>query len=277
MSVNIIAGNNLESLRGMPTGFFQCCVTSPPYYGLRSYLPDGHSDKPLEIGLEPSPTEYVARMVEVFAEVRRVLRDDGTLFLNIGDTIYSGNGQPTGHDAKSPARNFSRTFYRWQDRPGAGLPKKSLVGIPWMLARALAADGWTIRSEIIWHRPGAFSQAGISDRPFTTHETIFLASKSRRYWFDKSMCSMGTVWTIPHERGVRGHSAAFPFALAERCIKAGSKPGDRVLDPFGGSGTTGMAAARLGRSATLCEINPEYARLARERITADGPLLAVVA
>jgi DNA modification methylase len=209
----------------------------------------------------------VARLVDVFREVRRVLRDDGTLWLNLGDTYYSGNGQPCGQDAKSPARNFSRDFYRWQDRPGQGLPKKSLVGVPWKVAFALQDDGWTLRSEIIWHRPSSFSTAGVNDRPFTRHETIFMLSKSRRYFFAPEMRDVGTVWTVPHGRSA-GHSAAFPPDLIEPCILAGCPAGGKVLDPFGGSGTTAGVAVKHGRKAILCELNPEYAALVPDRVRA---------
>jgi DNA modification methylase len=260
VSVRILIGDCREKLRELPDASVNCCVTSPPYFGLRDY---GHPD---QMGLEPTPDEFVAGMVDVFREVRRVLRDDGTLWLNIGDTIYSGNGQPKGRDEKSPARNFSRDFYRWQDRPGMGLPKKSLVGIPWKLAFALQADGWTLRSEIIWHRPAAFTQGGVSDRPFTTHETIFLLSKSRRYWFNEDTCAAGTVWRIGHEQNARGHSAAFPPELAKACIEAGCPAGGSVLDPFGGTGTTAFVADAMGRDATMIELNPGYARQAQTRI-----------
>lgn len=559
MSVNIIEGNNLESLRGMPTGFFQCCVTSPPYYGLRSYLPDGHSDKPLEIGLEPSPDEYVARMVDVFREVRRVLRDDGTLWLNIGDS-YAMSTKGAGGQGKQQSNAGSVIADRsW--RIPSGTKAKDLLGIPWQLAFALrqpyyngrikreidrvwlaamidgegcmfihrrkagtdsgarytkadgtevsyartadtygagmevantslaiiekciaitgvgsvvrqekdrrqplyrwnvrsnecrwivhevypylvakqhqarlllgcpssgkAAEaahgalialhngstthvdfpppaslhepGWFLRSDVIWAKSNPMPES-VRDRPTSAHEHVFLLTKSARYFYDAAAiaeeCESGpsdlrkmaeakprlggkhkllvdamskasgatnigqkrsvgspdgrnarNVWTIATQPYSGAHFATMPPDLAERCIKAGTSergqcphcgspwirqveretrpnwtggdgqkhdgthyrpnPGggvgnDRrearevgwspscdcpehqpvaqhVLDPFGGAGTTGLVADRLGRSATLCELNPEYARLARERITADGPLLAVVA
>lgn len=260
MTVRILIGDAREKLREIADASVNCCITSPPYFGLRDY---GHD---AQLGLEATPDEFVSEMVAVFREVRRVLRDDGTLWLNIGDTIYSGNGQPKGRDDKSPARNFSRDFYRWQDRPGMGLPKKSLVGIPWKLAFALQTDGWTLRSEIIWHRPAAFTQGGVSDRPFTTHETIFMLSKSRRYWFNADACSTGTVWQFGHEQSANGHSAAFPTRLPKMCIDAGCPAGGTVLDPFGGTGTTGLVADAMGRGAILIEVNPEYAALAESRI-----------
>lgn len=271
MSVRILTGDALTMLRTLPDASVQCCVTSPPYYGLRDYGMDG------QIGLEDTPDAFVSRLVDVFREVRRVLRDDGTCWVNIGDTIYSGNGQPKGCDPKSPSRNFSRTFYRWQDKPRMGLPKKSLVGVPWKIAFALQEDGWTLRSEIIWHRPSAFSQGGVSDRPFTSHETIFLLAKSRRYWFNEESLSLGTVWTIPHEQGVRGHSAAFPAKLVEQCITAGCPASGNVLDPFFGAGTTGLVADRLGRDCIGVELNPAYVEIARNRLTNDAGMFAEVA
>lgn len=268
MTVRVITGDCREALKTLPDASVHCCVTSPPYFGLRDY---GHAN---QIGLEGTPETYVAQLVEVFGEVRRVLKDDGTLWLNLGDSIYSGNGQPTGSDAKSPARNFSRTFYRWLDRPGMGLPKKSLLGIPWRVAHALQADGWTLRSEIIWKRAGSFTQGGVSDRPFTRHETIFLLSKSRRYFFNAACCKWGTVWAFGHEQSVRGHSTAYPSELPARCITAGCPEGGTVLDPFGGAGTTGLVADAMQRDAVLIELKPEYADLARSRITDDAPLFA---
>lgn len=261
MSVTILTGDCRDRLRELSNASFDACVTSPPYFGLRDYGADE------QMGLEATPDEFVTGMVEVFREVRRVLRDSGTCWINIGDTIYSGNGQPTGRDEKSPARNFSRDFYRWQDRPGMGLPKKSLVGIPWQLAFALQRDGWTLRAEIIWHRPNPFTQGGVSDRPFTTHETIFMLSKARRYWFDKAACDLGSVWSFDHQRESGGHSAAFPAELPLRCIKAGCPEGGAVLDPFGGTGTTALAADALGRDATIIEVNPAYATQAEQRLS----------
>ncbi len=261
--VRVLNGDCREVLKTLPDGSVNCCVTSPPYFGLRDY---GH---PGQIGLEPTPEAYVAQMVGVFREVKRVLRDDGTLWLNLGDTYYSGNGQPCGKDARSPSRNFSRDFYRWQDRPGMGLPKKSLVGIPWRVAFAMQEDGWTLRQEIIWHRRASFTTAGVSDRPFSRHETIFFFSKARRYYFDKNYCELGSVWDVQPERRA-GHSAAFPPDLIEPCILAGCPKGGAVLDPFGGSGTTGEVAKKHGRAAILVELNPDYLPLIHDRTNEES-------
>lgn len=269
MSVRVINGDCREVLKTLEPGSAHCCVTSPPYFGLRDYGVEG------QIGLEATPAAFVDELVNVFREVRRVLVDDGTVWLNLGDTYYSGNGQPKGSDPKSPARNFSRRFYRWQDRPGMGLPKKSLVGIPWKVALALQKDGWVLRSEIIWHRRAAFSRAGVFDRMPVTHETIFMLTKARRYWFGQGQ-EHGTVWDIPHEQSVRGHSAAFPEELVRRCLEAGCPAGGTVLDPFGGAGTTGLVADRLGRNAVLVELNPEHAEMSKSRVEQDAGMFAVV-
>ena len=261
--VTLWRGDVRAALAAMEPDSVDCVVTSPPYFGLRDYGVEG------QIGLEDSPSDFIATMVDVFNSVRRVLRNEGSVWINIGDTFYSGNGQPTGSDLKSKSRNFSRSFYRWQDRPGMGLPKKSLVGVPWKLAFALQENGWTLRNEIIWHRPGAFSGGAVGDRIHVKHETLFLLTQSRRYWFNSASCNIGSVWTIPHEQRIKGHSAAFPCQLVKRCIDAGCPPGGLVLDPFGGSGTTALVAARMGRRAALIELNPDYADMARARIERD--------
>lgn len=260
MSVQIITGDCRDVLRGLPDESVNCIVTSPPYYGLRDYGVDG------QIGLEQSPDEYVEQLVSVFHEARRVLREDGTLWLNLGDSTYSGNGQPTKTDDKSPNRNWRRRIYHWLDRPGGGLPKKSLLGMPWRVAHALQADGWTIRQEIIWCRPSAFLEPSVRDRPFRQHETVFLLSKSRRYWFDRSALPEESVWHIEPERAVRAHIAPFPIELAQRCIKAGCPEGGFVLDPFGGSGTAGLAAVAANRSAILIELSPIFIDVAKHRL-----------
>ena len=494
MSVTVLHGDCRAVLPTLDAGSVQCCVTSPPYYGLRSYLPDGHPDKAKEIGLEQTPDEYVAEMVAVFREVRRVLRDDGVLFLNIGDS-YRASGTTTGGastkstlgggggkyragskaeamfnasrgDApraasygkrgKAPAnfpasdclcgslcgacraayrlgKSHSDTrhaptlnastaasiparrelqpdhpptsdFARPADRSGdatpdlgrgarhaAALPPaapasttpecetqlqgahslgdaslvcrlcgvplsdcapafadmtactcdtelqsapssrdtsgtvssglaypsyttkslvkpKDLIGIPWLLAFALRADGWFLRSDIIWHKPNPMPES-VRDRPTSAHEHVFLLSKRAAYFYDadavreeptgrtdalhivnndadgvrrkKQAQNDGTiganarnVWTIATQPYSGAHFATMPPGLAERCIKAGTKPGDTVLDPFGGAGTTGLVADRLNRNAVLVELNPEYRALAQERITDDAPLLA---
>lgn len=311
----ILTGDCLDILRGLPDGMAQTCVTSPPYYGLRDY---GHAG---QIGLEETPDAYVARLVDVFREVRRVLRDDGTLWLNLGDSYAAQGGAHGGRDDNQRGVGAKRPHIEGAGdqearRPAQGYKPKDLLGIPWMVAFALRADGWWLRQDIIWHKPNPMPES-VTDRCTKAHEYVFLLSKSARYFYnaaaiqEKSTEQCGaaasfkrntkdhvipgqsvsqhrierqdrtdtgsrnarSVWPIATQPYSGAHFATMPPALAERCIKAGSKPDDMVLDPFGGAGTTGLVADRLGRNATLIELNPEYARLARQRITADAPLL----
>lgn len=314
--VKIHVGDCLATLRALPASIAQTCVTSPPYYGLRDYGVDG------QIGLEETPDAYVARLVEVFREVRRVLRDDGTLWLNLGDsynTQPAGNKTPSGFSQTRPSRrsgNGDQETVKTGRKLWGGCKPKDLLGIPWMVAFALRADGWFLRSAIVWHKPNPMPES-VRDRPTSSYEMVFLFAKSGRYFYDaeaikeeaapesaaryaygfggtknealkasdKPTAVVGkrdfdggrnarNVWTINTQPYSGAHFATMPPALAERCIKAGSRPGDTVLDPFGGAGTTGLVADRLNRAAILCELNPEYARLARERIDADAPLFA---
>jgi DNA modification methylase len=338
MSIRIITGDALEQLRLLPAESVHCCVTSPPYYGLRDYGCAG------QIGLEPSPDAYVAALVAVFREVRRVLRRDGTLWLNIGDSYA---GASIGWRAGNPDKNGGNS-----NRNGAGLiagmKPKDLLGIPWMLAFALRADGWWLRQDIIWSKPNPMPES-VTDRCTKAHEYLFLLSKSERYWFDHAAIAEAaaepsssmpagarkaeqsaagivdqrtaagfargvawgetrnkrSVWTVASEPFPEAHFATFPPALIEPCILAGSpekccakcgspwhrEGGDLrpfcdcpwdyteqsvVLDPFGGAGTTGMVADRLGRDAILIELNPAYAAMARRRIEDDAGLFAQV-
>lgn len=270
MSVRILHGDCRDVLKTLPDASVHCCVTSPPYFWQRDYGVDG------QIGHEDTIASFVNELACVFDEVRRVLRDDGTLWLNLGDSYYSGNGQPTQNDPRSSSRNFSRTKLRPLDVGGWGIPKKSLCGVPWLVALELQRRQWTLRSDIIWCRETALAEPSVKDRPHRQHEYLFLLSKSRRYWFDRSTLPEESVWHIPHQRGLAGHSAAFPEALAERCILAGCPPQGTVLDPFGGAGTTGLVADRLQRDALLIELNPDYAQIAEKRIKGDAPLFSEV-
>lgn len=258
----LLVGDCIGSLRQLSAGSVHTCVTSPPYFEQRDYGVDG------QIGFEADPDAFVAKLVEVFAEVHRVLRDDGTLWLNLGDSTYSGNGQPTGRDPRSPNRDWIRSRKRWLDTPGKGYPKKSLLGIPWRVALALQAAGWTLRAEIIWARATALREPSVTDRPYRQHETVFLLSKSRRYFFDRTSLPEESVWHIEPERGQRRHCAPYPEELAKRCILAGSPASGVVLDPFMGAGTTAVVAERLGRQWVGCELNPTYADMALDRIAA---------
>lgn len=308
MSVNILVGDCLASLKTMADQSVQTCVTSPPYYGLRDYGHDG------QIGLEETPEAYVVRLVEVFREVRRVLRDDGTLWLNLGDSYARSGGTDRKISSTGKVGNTLKTLELSSCRkqtPPIGVKEKDLLGIPWMVAFALRADGWYLRQDIIWHKPNPMPES-VTDRCTKAHEYVFLLTKSARYFYDAAAISeeaergdagsrfdqgktaqhqrsakagariddgrrnARSVWPIATQPYSGAHFATMPPALAERCIKAGSKPGDTVLDPFGGAGTTGLVADRLNRSAILCELNPNYAALANTRIKEDAPLFSEV-
>lgn len=266
MTITNLTGDCRKVLPTLPAAAFNCCVTSPPYYWLRDYGVDG------QIGHEATVGEFVTVLGDVFDEVRRVLTEDGVLWLNLGDSYYSGNGQPMGSDPKSSSRNFSRIKLRPLDVGGWDIPKKSLLGIPWLVALELQRRQWTLRSDVVWCRPTALAEPSVTDRPGRQHEYLFLLSRSRRYWFDKAALPEASVWHIAHERGIDGHNAAFPEELARRCIASGSPAGGAVLDPFAGSGTVGRVANGMGRDATLIDLNPAYTALATERV---GPLFSV--
>ena len=281
-TVTLLLGDARETLAAMPDGSVDCIVTSPPYYALRSYGMDG------QYGQESTPAAYVETMRAMFAEARRVLADDGSLWLNLADS------------------------YAWSQVPGGGLPDKNLIGIPWRTAFALQDDGWMLRNEIVWHQTNAMPES-MRDRLSRRHETLFLFTKSSKYLFDldairephaekslyqqqvartrrhdpgkahapgqKAQSGMaaglrelnpkganpGTVWPIATTRYAGAHFAVFPIDLPLRCIKAGCKPGGTVLDPFSGSGTTGAAARQLGRRYVGIDLNPAYHDLAIPR------------
>jgi DNA modification methylase len=288
----ILLGDTREVLRTLPDSSVQTCVTSPPYFGLRNYDVEG------QMGLEKTPDEFVAALVEVFREVRRVLRDDGTLWLNIGDSY-----------ARDSVVRWDNTFARengWsdgrsmRDAPNlvrnAGLKPKDLVGIPWLLAFALRADGWYLRQEIIWHKPNPMPES-VRDRCTKAHEQIFLLSKSKQYYFDSeaieepaapsslarlsqnvheqrgsdrvpgktngAMKAVGgasrnkrSVWSVTTKPTKVKHFATFPPDLIEPCILAGARSAGTVLDPFIGTGTTALVAQAHARRGSACELNP---------------------
>ncbi len=342
MSVTILQGDCRLLLATLPSGHFQTCVTSPPYFGLRNYGVDG------QIGLEPTPDAFVDEMVAVFREVRRVLRDDGTLWLNLGDSYCNtdkwGGGGNTGKNTVAGDGSIPSWAVRKKRPKMEGLKPKDLIGIPWRVAFALQADGWWLRSAIIWSKPNPMPES-VVDRPTSAYEMIFLFAKSERYFYDADaireamtessiarlsqpnienqagssranggaktngamkavaskadkqrghgrrhagfndrwdamekaeQCANGrnarNVWTVATKPFREAHFATFPPEIPERCIKAGSRPGDQILDPFGGAGTTGLVADRLQRHATLIELNPSYSEIAARRINADAPL-----
>jgi DNA modification methylase len=343
VTFRILEGDCIEQMRTLDAESVQTCITSPPYYGLRDYGHDG------QIGLEPTPDAYVERMVDVFREVRRVLRDDGTLWLNIGDSYagswgnYGGQNRGKGDGQRqiiSGSQAPQKAYEGLEDwRPPTslkieGVKPKDLLGIPWLLAFALRADGWYLRSDIIWHKPNPMPES-IKDRPTSAHEHIFLLAKSQRYFYDAEAIkeqavaetlhdftgqarvgipgqpdhkgnrhpiggrkhaegntgrryqgnayefsgkrNKRNVWTVTTQPFPGAHFAVFPPKLIEPCVLAGSAEGDAVLDPFAGSGTTGLVALRHSRTFIGCELNPEYAQMARERIYDDAPLLNVEA
>ena len=298
MMNKVLFGDCRETLKTIDTKA-RMCVTSPPYYGLRNY-----GDEDRQIGMEQSPEEYIAEMVKVFRSVRDVLTDDGTLWLNIGDTYYNYRS-----DGNYPKQTVSRTK---QDLPNfspvrgnklQGLKSKDLIGIPWMLAFALRADGWWLRQDIIWNKPNPMPES-VKDRCTKSHEYIFLLSKSKQYYYDNEAIkepvkqdwgtrdrtngkyhNPGTglaphsglsksydrknkrsVWSITNKPYKGAHFAVFPPDLIEPCILAGSERGDIILDPFMGSGTTGMVAKKHGRKYIGCELHEDYANLQTDRI-----------
>jgi len=297
----IYQGDVLNVLKTFPDESIHCCVTSPPYWGLRDYGVEG------QIGLEKTPEEYVLKMVEVFREVKRVLRKDGTLWLNLGDS-YCGTGNKG--EYKDPkyldGRNGQKVALNNKIK---GLKAKDLVGIPWMVAFALRADGWYLRQDIIWHKPNPLPES-VKDRCTKAHEYIFLLSKSRKYYYDheaiKEKAVSGTdlgilrskkqamlnpsilkrqkenidsrtagdgnrnkrsVWTVTTKPFKGAHFAVFPEDLIEPCILAGCPEGGIVLDPFMGSGTTALVALKHNRNYIGIELNQEYIKISEKRIS----------
>lgn len=293
-------------LRSMPDECVQCCVTSPPYWGLRDYGVDG------QLGLEKTPDEYVSRMVGVFREVRRVLREDGTLWLNLGDSYGAVGGNINRPGFAGCAGAIEKKFGKANGADiDTGLRPKNLIGIPWRVAFALQADGWYLRQDIIWHKPNPMPES-VRDRCTKAHEYIFLLAKSERYFYDaeavkepfaderkgnpgkysphyqigsdrndgnqigaggdwnsdgsKTGRNRRSVWTVTPKPFKGAHFAVFPPDLIEPCILAGCPSGGVVLDPFTGSGTTGMVAVKHGRRFVGSELNPEYADMARGRV-----------
>ncbi|MBR0896815.1 site-specific DNA-methyltransferase [Bradyrhizobium tropiciagri] len=253
----------LAGVKRLPDDFVDCTVTSPPYYWQRDYGVDGQT------GQEDTLEEYVAAIAAVFREIRRVLKPSGTAFLVLGDTYYSGKGQPKGGDPKQLWRGVARQKYRAVDKPGFGLPKKSMLGVPWRVALALQADGWIIRSAVVWKKPKPMAEPSVRDRPWTTTETVFILSKTGKYHFNrKGLGGQEDVWEIPAATSGRRyrHAAPYPEALVERCLAAGCPRGGVVLDPYAGSGTTLVAAAKRKLPSIGFELNPRYWTLARQRL-----------
>lgn len=260
----ILIGDARHLLADIPDQTFQCCVTSPPYWGLRDYGMEG------QIGAEMNVNDYVKHLLEVFSEVKRTLKDDGTLWLNIGDSYTSGNRKWRQTDKKNPARGMD-----YRPPTPEGLKPKDLIGVPWKVAFALQSDGWYLRSDIIWYKPNCQPES-VKDRPTQSHEYVFLLTKSKFYYYDyEAVKETGingkkknrrTVWPI-NTNGFKGaHFAVFPPALVEPCVLAGSKKNSILLDPFFGSGTVAEVCMKHGRKCVGIELKHEYAEIAKNRL-----------
>jgi site-specific DNA-methyltransferase (cytosine-N4-specific) len=256
----LVIGDSRQLLAQLPSGVFQACITSPPYWSLRNYHIAG------QIGLESSVDDYIKGLVQVFDEVRRILREDGTVWLNIGDSYTSGGRTWRAPDKKNPVRAMDV-------RPPTpnGLKPKDLIGVPWRLAFALQAAGWYLRADIIWNKPNCQPES-VKDRPTRCHEYIFLFSKSERYFYDSQSVrgpnerNARTVWDINTLAYKEAHFATFPPALVEPCLALGSRENDWILDPFIGSGTTGLVALNMNRRFFGVELNPAYVQIAERRL-----------
>ena len=280
------------------------CVTSPPYYGLRNY---GNEEN--QIGQENTPEEFIDQLVSVFKEVRNVLTDDGTLWVNLGDSYYNyrpGKGQSYPKQSVSKTNQDLPTQCNKRGNKLEGLKEKDLIGIPWMFAFAMRSDGWYLRQDIIWHKPNPMPES-VKDRCTKSHEYIFLLSKNKKYYYDNEAIKepvkqdWGTrdrtqgkyhnpgsglvphsglsksydrknkrdVWSITNKPYKGSHFAVFPPDLITPCILAGSEKGDIILDPFMGSGTTAMVAKQLGRDYIGCELHEEYSNLIDQRVPVE--------
>jgi DNA modification methylase len=340
--LQILAGDCRETLKSLADESVQTCVTSPPYFNLRSYLDSGHADKSKEIGSEKTPDEYVATLVGVFREVRRALKKDGTAWINLGDSYAGGGNGGGGSFAQDgircalPGTDKNKAFRIGRRGAYGGIKPKDLIGIPWMVAFALRADGWWLRQDIIWSKPAPMPES-VTDRCTKAHEYIFLLSKCPTYYFDaaaiaeksaypsdgirvatpKNIEGLGlkptraygeqarngrrnsfarngkdsngchgqkaqhrvdrelinyvetrnkrSVWTVPSAPFKEAHFATFPPDLIRPCVRAGSRPGHTILDPFGGSFTTAQVAIEEGRRAIMCELNSDYIEIGKRR------------
>lgn len=265
MVSQIIQGDASKVLQNIADRTFRSCITSPPYWGLRDYGIPG------QIGAESALNDYIAELVSVFREVRRTLTDDGTLWLNIGDCYTSGNRTWRDKDKKNQARGMD-----YRPPTPEGLKPKDLIGLPWRLAFALQADGWYLRSDIIWNKPNCQPES-VKDRPTRAHEYLFLLSKSKMYYYNgeairepalsrKGWRNRRSIWSINTEPNHYDHFAMFPESLIDPCIKASTEEGDRVLDPFFGSGTVGVVSLKLHRQFCGIELHPRYVDIAYQRL-----------
>ncbi len=255
-------GDASDILQTLPENRFSCVITSPPYFWQRDYSAKG------QIGQESSIDEYVDAISNTMDGVKRVLSKDGVLFLNLGDTYYSAKGQPKGEDRKNSARRFG---LRAVDASGLGVPRKTTIGMPWRVALQMIERGWVLRSPIIWRRDGSIPEPTAHDRPWRTYESVFMFSKSPRYYFNrKGLGAEEDIWTISSRpKNNNGqHSAAFPDELVERCLGIGCRKGGEVLDPFAGTGTVLRVAALSGHPSTGIDISLKYAKYMKDEMTA---------
>lgn len=251
---SVLRGDAKTELDKLPSSQFDCVVTSPPYYWQRDYDVEG------QIGKEPRIQDYVDAIVDVMSVVRRVMKKDGVLFLNLGDTYYSGKGEPKGKDRKNRARRFG---LRAVDASGLGVPRKTIIGMPWRIAIAMINQGWTLRAPIVWRRTGSIPEPTAHDRPWRTHEMVFMFSRSPKYHFDRqALGAEEDIWDIPDRpRTSNGlHFAAFPDALVRRCLSCGCPDSGQILDPFAGTGTVLRVGLELGHNVTGIDINPNFCK-----------------
>ena len=296
--MQILEGDCLQMLKRLPSESINTCITSPPYWGLRNY-----NDEEKQLGMEDTPEDFVENLVKVFREVKRVLRDDGTVWLNLGDSYSSGGRTTNINQSLRGDKDYGVT----RPKPSKGIKPKDLIGIPWRVAFALQADGWYLRQDIIWHKPNPMPES-VTDRCTKAHEYIFLLSKNVKYYFDNEAIKedalrSGTipkgkkysgeladknignrhtretlnekpvadkrnkrsVWTVTTKPYKDAHFATFPMDLIEPCVLAGCPRDGLVLDPFAGAGTTGQAALANSRKAVLIELNAEYVELIKKR------------
>ena len=262
--LQILTGDSLKILPTLQAESIQCCITSPPYWGLRDY------NHPAQIGAEDSPENYVENLVKIFREVHRVLKKDGTFWLNVGDG-YARNGGVGSCGPNAIVGNTKKLIQKRNCKvPDCwGLKDRDLFGLPWRVAFALQADGWILRSRISWIKKNAMPES-VKNRPTNATEEVFMFAKSPKYFYDpngvreESGANLRNYWILGPDSTRSGHPATFPRELARRCILLGSREGDTILDPFGGSGTTGIAANEVNRQAILIELNPTYAQMSKE-------------
>lgn len=269
----IMEGDAINALRLLPSNSIQCVVTSPPYWGLRDYGIDG------QIGLEATLPQFINHLVTIFNEVKRILQNDGILWVNIGDGYTSGNRGYRATDKKNPARAMTVR----PDTP-EGLKPKDLQGIPWRLAFALQDDGWYLRSDIVWNKPNAMPES-VKDRPTRAHEYLFMLTKSEKYYYNYESAkepglngklrNRRSVWNVNTQAFADAHFATFPPKLIEPCILASTKPDDYVLDPFFGSGTVGVVCTEHKRRYVGIELHPEYVAMAANRLISMEEIIKV--